>query len=118
MKKIIIMILSFTFLLSFIFAKPNKVDTMDINGYEAIIWSVEGTSQKFVTIEDLSQLFLAEISLKGPTPVDLVKTYINKLHPDLQELITKYEYYLCYFNDKLIAVVYKNDENTAWSIIY
>lgn len=117
MKKTIIMILSFTFLLSLVSANPKKVDTMDINGYEAVIWDV-GTSQKFVTIEDPAQLFLAEILLKGPMPVDSIKTYINKLHPDLQKLIAKYEYYLCYLDDKLIAVVYKNDENTTWSIIY
>lgn len=118
MKKIIIMILSFTFLLSFVSANPKKVDTVDINGYEAVVWNVEGTSQKFITIEDPAQLFLAEISLKEQKPVDLIKTYINKLHPDLQKLIARYGYYLCYLDDKLIAIVYKNDENTTWSIIY
>lgn len=117
MKRIITIILSLFILVGTVFAKPKKVDSMDVNGYEAVIWDI-GKSQKYVTCEEPVQLFLAEVLLEGPTPVKTIKFDIDDLHSDLQRLIEKYGYYMCFLNGKLIAVSYRNDADTVWTILY
>lgn len=118
MKRFIITITLLIALVGSAFTKPNKVYTQNLNGYEAVIWNIEGLSQEFVTYEEPLQMFLAATLLEGNIPIGTVKTNISKMHPDLQRLIEKYGYYICYLDGRVISVVYKNDESTVWSIIY
>lgn len=117
MKRFIITITLLIALVGSVFAKPKKVYSQDINGYEAIIWDI-GISQKYTTYEEPLQLFLAEILLEGSKPVGTVKSDFKEMNKDLQKLIEEYDYYLCYLDGKLIAVVYRNDADTVWTIIY
>ena len=118
MKKLFITITLLFALVGSAFAKANKVSTQDLNGYDVVIWNVEGLSQEFATYDEPLQMFLAEMLLDGPRPVGSVKTDISKMHPDLNKLIENYGYYICYIDGRLFSVVYKNDDNTIWSIIY
>lgn len=117
MKRFIITITLLIALVSSVFAKPKKVDSMDVNGYEAVIWDI-GLSQKYVTCEEPVQLFLAEVLLEGPVPAKTIKSDIDDLHSDLQKLIEKYGYYMCFLNGKLFAISYRNNADTVWTILY
>lgn len=118
MKKLLSIITLLVLLATSLFARPSEVFTQDLNGYEVTVWNVEGLSQEFATYDEPLQMFLAEMLLEGPRPIGSVKMDFNKMHPDLQKLIENYGYYICYVDGELSCVVYKNDENTIWTIIY
>lgn len=117
MKRIITIVTLLVLLVCSVFAEPKKVYSQDVNGYEAIIWDI-GVSQKYTTFDEPVQLFLAEILLEGSIPVGTVKSDFKEMNKDLQKLIEEYDYYLCYLDGELIAVVYRNDAETIWTIIY
>lgn len=116
MKRFIVTILALTVLVGSVFAKPKKVSSFELNGYEAIEWDI-GLSQKYITYDEPLQLFLAATLTDSPDYCGIVKADFEEVNPDLQELLNEYNYYMCTLNGKLITVSYK-DGNTVWHIIY
>ena len=118
MKRFIVTILALTVLVGSVFAKPKKVESTNVDGYELVVWDL-GTSQKFATFEEPVQLFLAELLLDTRNSlVGTCKYSITDLTKDLQELIKEYDYYICTLDGKVVSVVYKNDADTVWMLIY
>lgn len=116
MKKIILVITLLIALVGSVFAKPNKVSSFEINGYEATEWDI-GLSQKYITYDEPLQLFLVATLTDNSDYYGIVKADFEEVDPDLQELLDKYNYYMCTLEGKLITVSYK-DGNTVWHIIY
>lgn len=118
MKKIVLVITLLIALVGSVFAKPKKVDSTNMDGYELVVWDI-GKSQKFATYEEPVQLFLAELLLDTRNPlVGSFKHNITDLTKDLQELIKQYDYYICTLDGEIVSVVYKNDADTVWMLIY
>lgn len=117
MKRFIITITLLITLVGSVFAKPKMVSKDEVAGFEAITWDV-GVSQRYTTYSEPLQLFLAEILLDNPHFVGSIKENITDLSKDLQKLIKEYDYYICTLDAKVVAIVYKNDANTVWMLVY
>lgn len=116
MKRFIITITLLIALVGSVFAKPKKVSSFELNGYEAIEWDI-GLNQKYITYDEPLQLFLVATLTDSSDYYGIVKADFEEVNQDLQELLNKYDYYMCTLDGKLITVSYK-DGNTVWHIIY
>lgn len=117
MKKFIITIILLIALVGSVFAKPKMISKDEVAGFEAITWDI-GISQKYTTYNEPLQMFLAELLMDNPHFTGSIKESITDLNKDLQELINEYDYYICTVDYEPVAIVYKNDANTVWMLVY